>query len=69
MALIEIPGVYTMKNDKPLWKKPQLIILAQETVEEISLAGCKVAAKKGQSKKVAKKGCKAAGCKTPNASS
>ena len=58
-----------MKTDKPLWKKPQLIVLAQETIEEISLAGCKVAAKTGQSKKKFKKGCKAAGCNTPNAKS
>lgn len=58
-----------MKPDKPLWKKPQLIVLAQETVEEISLIGCKVATKTGQSKKVKKKGCKNAMCNTPNATS
>ncbi len=49
---------------KPLWKKPELIILSRETSEEFSGATCKAAADvAGPGGKAGKVGCKNLGCK------
>lgn len=52
-----------MEKKKEPWKKPQLIVLAQETTEEISLVGCKLFTSTKVSVKTFKKGCKRASCK------